>query len=141
MWNASEKRTHQQLPAGNVTREQFDKSVAEALDRIPEIFQAKLKNVEILVEDFTDRETLQSLGLESEWNLLGLYVGIPVTHQSFFSANVLPDRIYLFRKPIVRAAGSPDHVPEVISGVIMHEVGHHFGFSDEELYAMTGEDS
>jgi len=114
--------------------------VAEALDQIPEIFRQKMDNVEVLIEDFPDQPTLRSLDLDSRWALLGLYVGVPVTHQSFFSVNVLPDRIYLFRLPIVRAAGGPEKVPTVIKDVIIHELGHHLGFTDEQLYAMTGEE-
>lgn len=124
-----------------MTRDQFDRSVPEALDRIPEIFREKMRNVEVLVEDFPDQETLRSLDLDSKWALLGLYVGVPLTHQSFFSTNVLPDRIYLFRHPIVLAAGSPGKVPTVIKDVIIHELGHHLGFTDEQLYAMTGEET
>ncbi len=100
-----------------------------------------MRNVEVLVEDFPDEETLRDLDLESGWGLLGLYVGVPVTHQSFFSMNILPDRIYLFRRPIILAAGSPERVPAVIKDVIIHELGHHLGFDDEQLYAMNGEES
>ncbi|MDQ7783124.1 MAG: metallopeptidase family protein [Desulfomonilaceae bacterium] len=122
-------------------KDQFDRSVAEALDQIPEIFRRKMENVEVIVEDFPDQETLHSLDLDSKWDLLGLYVGVPVTHQSFFSVNVLPDRIYLYRRPIVRSAGRPEKIPTVIRDVVIHELGHHLGFDDEELYAMTGEET
>jgi len=128
-------------PWKTVTRDQFDRSVAEALDQIPEIFRRKMDNVEVLVEDFADRETLRSLDIDSRWNLLGLYVGVPVIHQSFFSVNVLPDRIYLFRHPIVLAAGSPEKVPTVIKDVVIHELGHHLGFTDAQIYAMSGEET
>jgi predicted Zn-dependent protease with MMP-like domain len=121
-----------------VDDEQFERSVLDALERIPEVFRQKMNNVEILVEDFPDADTVSSLSVDSRWELLGLYVGVPVTHQSFFSHNVLPDRIHLYRQPILRAAGNPANVPHVIRDVIIHEVGHHFGFTDDQLYAMAG---
>lgn len=100
-----------------------------------------MENVEVLVEDFPDQETLRDLDLDSRWDLLGLYVGVPVTNQSFFSVNVLPDRIYLFRRPICLSAGRPERVPAVIRDVVIHELGHHLGFDDEELYAMNGDEA
>lgn len=121
--------------------EQFDRSVSEALDQIPEIFRQKMNNVEIFVEDFPDDETVRSLSVDSRWALLGLYVGIPVTHQSFFSHRMLPDRIYLYKQPILRAAGNPANLPQVLRDVIIHEVGHHFGFTDDQLLAMTGQET
>ncbi len=119
-----------------MTPEVFRKHVARAVDEIPEEFQAKMENVEILVEDFPDLETMESLGLDSEWDLLGLYVGVPLTEQSVFSVNVMPERIYLYRRPILAAARGRS-VTRLIRDVIIHEIGHHFGFDDEQLDEMT----
>lgn len=123
-----------------MTPELFRKKVADALDDLPPEFQEKLENVEILVEDFPDQETLGSMGLQSKWDLLGLYVGVPLSEKSFFGSSVLPERIYLYRKPILRECRSPAEVTEAIKDVLIHEVGHHFGFDDDELEAMTGND-
>ena len=120
-----------------MTPELFHKYVAKAINEIPEEFQEKMKNVEILVEDFPDLETLESLELDSEWELLGLYVGVPMTEKSVFSVNVLPERIYLYRRPILAAAQNRN-VVELIREVVIHEVGHHFGFDDEALDEMIG---
>ncbi|MBI4964830.1 MAG: metallopeptidase family protein [Desulfomonile tiedjei] len=98
-----------------------------------------MENVEVLVEDFADMETLHSLDLESPWELLGLYVGVPINERSVFSPGYLPDRIYLYRRPILRAAGSLQNVVTTIREVVIHEVGHHFGFDDDELEEMTGQ--
>jgi len=122
-----------------LTPELFEKKVAEALEDLPEEFQKKLENVEVLVEDFADPETLSSVGVRSKWDLLGLYAGVPLTQQSFFATNVLPERIYLYRKPILRLARGPEEVTAAIRDVLIHEVGHHFGFDDKELEAMSGE--
>jgi len=121
-----------------VTPELFHKQVARAIDEIPEEFQKKMDNVEVLIEDFPDAETIESLGLDSEWDLLGLYVGVPLTGKSVFSANVLPERIYLYRGPILRAARGRS-VTRLIREVIIHEVGHHFGFDDDQLDEMIGQ--
>ena len=116
----------------------FARAVSKALEELPEEFQEKMENVEVIVEDFPDHETMESLEIPSRWGLLGLYVGVPITHQSVFSMNVLPERIYLYRRPILRVAGAPQHVVETIRDVLLHEIGHHFGFDDDELERMTG---
>lgn len=121
-----------------MNNELFDKKVAQALEQIPEEFKEKMENVQILVEDFADEETLASLGVRSKWELLGLYSGVPISRQSFFSVSSLPETIFLYRRPILRAAGSLQKLTETIRDVIIHEIGHHFGFDDEELYEMTG---
>jgi len=121
-----------------VTPELFRKHVARAIDEIPEEFRDKMENVEVLVEDFPDPETIHSLDLDSQWDLLGLYVGVPLTQQSVFSVNVMPERIYLYRRPILRAARRGTDVVQLIREVIIHEVGHHFGFDDEQLDKMIG---
>jgi len=120
-----------------VTPQVFRKHVAKALEEIPEEFQEKMENVEVFVEDFADPETLRSLGLETPWELLGLYVGVPINQRSVFSPGYLPERIYLYRRPILRAAGRPQDVVATIREVVIHEVGHHFGFDDEELEEMN----
>ncbi|MBM4328346.1 MAG: metallopeptidase family protein [Deltaproteobacteria bacterium] len=119
-----------------MTADKFREHVAEALDSMPPEFREKMVNVEVIVEDFADRETLRSVGARSRWDLLGLYVGVPITHRSVFDAAYLPERIYLYRRPIVRAAGRSERVVAAIRDVLLHEVGHHFGFSEEELQEM-----
>ena len=118
--------------------ELFSKHVAQALEELPDEFRAKMENVEIIVEDFANSEMLESVGVKSPWHLLGLYVGVPITQRSVFSVNVLPERIYLFRRPIIRSAGQLENVVDTIRDVLIHEVGHHFGFDDDELAKMTG---
>jgi predicted Zn-dependent protease with MMP-like domain len=120
-----------------MTPDEFRKHVAKALDSMPREFREKMENVEVIVEDFPNRETLRSVRARSRWDLLGLYVGVPITHRSVFDATYLPERIYLYRRPIMRAAGRSDRVVAAIRDVLLHEVGHHFGFSDEELHAMA----
>jgi predicted Zn-dependent protease with MMP-like domain len=119
-----------------MTPELFRKAVRRAIQEIPEEFRQKMEDVEVLVEEFADEETLRSLGLASPWELLGLYVGVPLTERSFFSTYLFPERIYLYRRPILRAAAGGSNLVQVIREVVIHEVGHHFGFDDEQLDAM-----
>ena len=114
----------------------FEECVAQALDNLPRIFRDKMDNVGVIVEDFADPESLMSLGIESRWDLLGLYVGVPLNKRSFFSSSGMPDRIYLYRRPILMAAGHHENVPSTIRDVLIHEIGHHFGFDEDELEAM-----
>jgi predicted Zn-dependent protease with MMP-like domain len=122
-----------------VNPELFRKNVAKALEDLPDEFRAKMDNVEIIVEEFPDRETIESVGVGSRWNLLGLYVGVPITERSVFSVSILPERIYLYRRPILRAAGPVENVVDTIRDVFIHEVGHHFGFDDDELAELAGQ--
>jgi predicted Zn-dependent protease with MMP-like domain len=116
-----------------VNPELFRKHVSNALEELPDEFRDKMENVEIIVEEYPDLETMQSVGVTSRWNLLGLYVGVPITQRSVFAVSILPERIYLYRRPILRAAGGAENVVETIRDVFIHEVGHHFGFDDDEL--------
>lgn len=118
--------------------EQFKRVVTRALKELPEEFLKTMDNVEVLVEDFPDEETLQSLGLQSKWDLLGLYQGVPITGRSVFSMNPFPERIFLYRLPILRTARAGRNLTELVKEVVVHEVGHHFGFSDDQLYEMIG---
>jgi len=123
----------------DVTPRLFSRYVKKALEDLPEEFRSKLENVDVLIEDFADDETLDSLGLASPFQLLGLYVGVPITHQSVFSANALPDRIFLYRIPILAGARDKAAVIGRIREVVIHEVGHHFGFDDTQLERMEKE--
>ncbi len=116
----------------------FQEKALEALEQIPANFLEHLENVEIIVEDFANPDILRSLNIDSKWHLLGLYVGHPLTERSFFQTTLLPERIYLFRLPILQSHEGKMNIVEAIRDVIVHEIGHHFGFNDDELLDMTG---
>jgi len=110
-------------------RKRFEKLVEEALQRLPKIYRRKLANVAIIVEDTPPREP--EAGLDRNL-LLGLFHGIPRTEKSvFFSA--APDRIYLYQKNIEAVCSSEKEVRRQIRNTLLHEVGHYFGLSEDDL--------
>lgn len=116
-----------------LTRQEFEELVDQALEEIPAEFLEKLENVEIHVEDEPSRELLREVGIRGGGSLFGLYQGIPETRKSAFHLFPMPDRILIFRRPILRACRTPRQVVREIRKTVMHEVAHHFGFSEERL--------
>jgi len=107
-----------------VTPEAFEELVGEALDTIPPRLAAAMDNVVILVEPEPP---------PGQPGLLGLYEGIPLTSRGRWYAGVLPDRITIFRGPIVRGWPSDAEIVEQVRITVVHEVAHHFGIDDDEL--------
>jgi predicted Zn-dependent protease with MMP-like domain len=108
-----------------------------ALTALPEPFASHLGDVVLLVEDFADDETLKAMGIEEPFDLTGIYEGIPLTERSVEQSGALPDRIRLFRRPILDEwADGDDTLEHLIAHVLVHEVGHHFGLSDEDMHAL-----
>ncbi len=112
-----------------MTTAEFEKIVKEAIAEIPKELQSQIDNVEIVIEDWPTKEQLGNF--TSPYDLLGLYHGIPKTERANYSA--LPDKISLFKEPILAASHSEDTIKPMIRETILHELGHHFGLSDEEL--------
>jgi predicted Zn-dependent protease with MMP-like domain len=110
-----------------VPREQFEDLVAEALDTIPSELVDLIRNVVVLVEDD---------GPDDERHpLLGLYEGVPLTERGHWYAGMLPDRITIFRRPILRMCRTLDDVVDQVRITVVHEVAHHFGIDDDQLHA------
>lgn len=107
-------------------RRRFEKLVEETLDRLPEYFRAKLTNVAILVEDLPAR------GEKGPGLLLGLFHGIPLTEKSTFQM-ALPDRIIIYRKNVEAICSTDEEIRQQIRATLLHELGHYFGLSEEEL--------
>jgi predicted Zn-dependent protease with MMP-like domain len=114
-------------------RVDFEQLVQQALRRLPRRFKNKIRNIEIEVEDAPSRELLEDMGIK-HGTLFGLYQGVPLTQREWNYGNMLPDRIVIYQWPIERAARSSEEIEEIVLETVMHEVGHYFGFSDEELY-------
>ena len=108
-----------------------------ALLSLPEPFAGHLRDVVLLIEEFADDETLDSMGIEDPFDLTGIYEGIPLTDRSVDQSGTLPDKIRLFRRPILDEwAGGEDTLEHLVAHVLVHEVGHHFGLSDEDMHAL-----
>ena len=116
-----------------LTRERFEKLVAEAIDELPEGFQKKIENVDVVVEAKPSDEILKQRGIKGSGTLLGLYRGIPLKNRGVGYANVLPDRITIYQKPVEMLCRNENEIKEKIREVFMHELGHHFGMSEEDL--------
>ncbi len=114
-------------------RDAFERLVAEALNTLPKTFQEKLDNVEVVVEDWPDRETMRRAGARNPAHLLGLYHGIPQTKRTRNYGLVLPDKISIYQRPIEMRCRTTEEVRETIQHVLRHEIAHHFGLSDERL--------
>ena len=108
-----------------------------ALLSLPEPFAGHLRDVVLLIEEFADDETLDAMGIEDPFDLTGIYEGIPLTERSVDQSGTLPDKVRLFRRPILDDwAGGEDTLEHLIAHVLVHEVGHHFGLSDEQMHAL-----
>jgi predicted Zn-dependent protease with MMP-like domain len=116
-----------------MNRQTFEHLVAQALNELPKEFQDKLDNVEVIVEDWPDRATLQLAGVRHPTSLLGFYHGIPQTKRTHNYGLVLPDKISIYQCPIEMRCRTPKEVRMTIHRVLRHELGHHFGLSDDRL--------
>jgi predicted Zn-dependent protease with MMP-like domain len=110
-----------------LSRAEFEKLVSDALDTIPADLMRLLNNVVVLVEDEPD---------PSEPDLLGLYEGIALTERDSTYGGVLPDHITIYRGPTLRICETLDDVVTEIATTVVHEVGHHFGISDQRLHEL-----
>jgi predicted Zn-dependent protease with MMP-like domain len=116
-----------------MTRDEFLVLVDEALETIPDDFRSAMQNIAIVVEDEPSREQLASVEIAPPDTLLGLYEGIPLTERDWAHGNVLPDKITLFQGPIEDASDDEDDIVVAIGETLIHEVGHYFGLSEDEI--------
>ena len=108
-----------------------------ALASLPEPFAAHLADVVLQIEDFADEATLAEMGIDDAFDLTGLYEGLPITEKSVEHSGSLPDRIRLFRRPILDEwADGDDSLEHLVAHVLIHETGHHFGLSDDAMHAL-----
>ncbi len=104
-------------------KERFETIVRDALRTLPKVVREKLENIDIIIED-------EPIARKS---LLGLYQGVPLKKRGFWYGNVMPDRIILFKNNIERMSRSEEEMVELINRVVIHEIGHYFGFDEDEL--------
>ena len=117
--------------------DEMEKIARRTLEALPSPFRESLGEVVLIVEDFADDRTLHSLGIEDPFELTGVYDGIPLTERSVDQSGTLPERVRLFRRPILDEwAGGGNTLEHLIAHVLIHEIGHHFGLSDEDMHAL-----
>ncbi len=116
-----------------MTREAFEQLVADALSGIPRRFRDAMANIAISVEDEPSRALLREMEIEPPDTLFGLYQGTPLTERRWDHGNSLPDRILLFQGPHEREAEDEDDLIASIGETLIHEIGHYFGLSEEEI--------
>ncbi|SEL64576.1 Predicted Zn-dependent protease, minimal metalloprotease (MMP)-like domain [Sphingomonas palmae] len=105
--------------------------------RLPEAFRTHLRDVVLLVEEEADPEMLASVGLDHPLDLTGVYVGRPVGEKSSFESGALPDRIHLYRQAILAEwCETGVRLDDLVAHVTVHEIGHHFGLSDDDMHAL-----
>lgn len=115
----------------------FERLAVAALNRLPDPFAHHLGDIVIRVEEFADRETLNALGMESEWDLSGLYHGNPLTEQSVWHSGSMPPQVTLYRQPLLAEWCETGVTLEaLVTHVVVHEIGHHFGLSDDDMHAL-----
>ena len=120
--------------------DEFEILAREAFANLPEPFRGLVQGVPCVVAEFPDDETLDELGIESEFDLMGLFRGVGATELGVVPpTGMLPNQIWLYRRPILDYWAENDHgetLGEIITHVLVHEIGHHFGFSDEDMEAI-----
>ncbi len=110
-----------------MTREEFEEAVRDALDQIPEEFARRMGNVVVLVEDDAPPE---------DPTLLGYYDGVPLTERTHWGIGELPDRILVFRNPTLEICDTREDVVEEVTITVVHEIAHFFGIDDKKLHEL-----
>lgn len=107
------------------------------LARLPEPFAAHLDGVVLRIEDFAEQDVLDELGIEDPFDLSGLYTGRPIGDKSVSDSGAMPDMIHLYRRPLLDEwIETGVALDALVSHVVIHEVGHHFGLSDDDMHAL-----
>lgn len=119
-----------------MTRHRFQQLVTEAITLIPKRFRREMRNLALVVEDEPDDVLLSEMEIEPPDSLYGLYQGTPLPERAWAHGNALPDRITLYQKPIEEDCEDEDEVRAVIGETLIHEVGHYFGLSEDEIEAI-----
>lgn len=117
--------------------EHFELTARATLDRLPAEFREHLQQVVLRIEEFASAEQLAGVGIADRWQLTGLYEGVPLTEQSSWSSGDMPPAISLFRQPLLREMRETGvNFEDLVRHVVIHEAGHHFGFSDEDMHRL-----
>jgi len=116
-------------------RGEFERLVQEAVESLPEFFKRRLENVAIVVQDYPGPEAQDRFpGL-----ILGLYHGVPRPQRSVWAQPPLPDVIYIYQRNIERICRTPEEIKHQVRETVIHEIGHYFGLTDEEMARLRSE--
>ena len=119
---------------------EFERIAEAAYKRLPSHFRALTRDLVIRIEDFPTDEVLDSLGIQSPFDLLGLYSGVDLAKKSVMDVTPLPDMVFLYRRPILDYwAEHEETLGGVVTHVLVHEIGHHFGLSDADMARIEAE--
>jgi predicted Zn-dependent protease with MMP-like domain len=130
------ERLSGQIPSAD----QIEAIARQTLRRLPPPFAESLGDIVLRIEEVADSETSRRLGLRHPMQLSGLYEGIPLNRQSVAQSGTLPERITLYAAPILAEwRSTPFSLEQIVSHIVIHEVGHHFGFSDDDMHALEDE--
>ncbi len=116
-----------------ISRAKFEQLVADALRLIPAELRRYMNNVAIVVEEAPSAALCRQMGLAEDETLYGLYSGTPLTERAFGGEPLLPDRITIYRRPLLEDFYDPDEIRDEIARTVIHEIAHHFGIDDERL--------
>lgn len=120
--------------------DEFERLTEEAFARLPREFRDLAANVIVKVEDWPDAETLEELEAESDYDLLGLFRGVGLAEAGEPASGQFPNMIWLYRRPILDYWAEHDEtLGAIIAHVLIHEIGHHFGLSDEDMEALEAQ--
>lgn len=123
----------QETPPFSMSDDEFESAVSDALNRIPAKIARAMDNVAVFIDD----DYVPGPGEDPDTVLLGLYEGVPLTERdSWWDAGSLPDRITIFRQPILDICGTREDVVEEVAVTVIHEIAHHFGIDDERLHEL-----
>jgi predicted Zn-dependent protease with MMP-like domain len=119
-----------------MTRERFTEIVEEALREIPRRFRQAMTNVAVVVEDEPPAHVLDEMEIGPDDTLFGLYQGVPLPQRGWSYGNTLPDRISIYQGPIEDACEDDEEIRDCVAETVIHEFGHYFGMSEEEIEAI-----
>jgi predicted Zn-dependent protease with MMP-like domain len=119
---------------------EFEELAAQAWERLPQEFRTMCDGVVIRIEDFATDEVLKSLGIDSPFDLMGLYQGVSLDRKSVMDSGREPDMVFLYRRAILDYwAESDETLGGLVTHVLIHEIGHHFGLSDADMEALEAQ--
>ncbi|MCC2668369.1 MAG: hypothetical protein K0Q72_840 [Armatimonadetes bacterium] len=119
-------------PQHAIDEDEFELLVEEALDSLPAEFRTRMQNIQVLIQQEPEPDQLRGARVPAGHTLLGLYQGVPLTVRRG-ATPLFPDRITLFRGPLLRTSSSPDQARAQIKHTVIHEIAHFFGISDDRL--------